>query len=113
MRERQKLQEQALDAFDKATLRLEREEQRRVDTIKKLDEQVATAKADQLLALAVLTELIGDEEEAAALAYVEVAEVRGARKSHPTAAIRAGVDQLAKRRARSGPASKEETGSAE
>src|SRR5262245_6302047 len=50
MRERQKQQERALDAFDKATLRLEREEQRRVDTIKKLEEQVATAKADQLLA---------------------------------------------------------------
>jgi hypothetical protein len=94
LRRRLKLQEHALDAYDKATVALERAEQRRADTIKKLEEQVGEAKTAQSLALAVLTELIGDEDEAAALAYVEVNDVRAARKTHPTAAVRAAVDKL-------------------
>jgi hypothetical protein len=98
MRERQKLQERALDGFDKASARLEREEQRRVDTIKKLDDQVATAKADQLLALAVLAEMVGDEDETAALAYVEPADVKAARKAHPAASVRDAVERLGGRR---------------
>jgi hypothetical protein len=92
LRQRQRVQERALDAFDKAASRTTREEARRAEAISRHDSLVASARSEQALALAVVAELVGHDEDAAALAGVDVSEVRAARKAASADGLR---DQVA------------------